>query len=118
MGQSCRVAAYMISNSCSYLWNYMSINCFKRSLLTKRVYINGVDEVIYRTTLENFYLCNKIHTLQKLIDMIGFKFNSVLFTLDDDNVEVYINRVDNTITINGQDKRIILGDISLSYILE
>ena len=117
MSSCCRVTAYMIRNYCGYAWNYISINCLKKSQLAKVVYVNSNNRNDYRTILENFYLCNKIHTLQKLIEMIGFKFDDVLFVLNDNNTQICISRESNTVTVNGVTKRIILGDISLSYIL-
>jgi hypothetical protein len=68
--------------------------------------------------LENFYLCNNIHTVNKLMDMLDFNFDNIIFVLDDDdNTQVLIDIENNEISVNDITKRIILGDISLSYIL-
>jgi hypothetical protein len=117
MSNCCRVATYMIQNCCSYVWNYLSINCFKRSILCKTVYVNTNNHSHYKTIVENFYMCNDIHTIKKLTEMLELNFDDILFILEENNTHVFIDRNKNTITVDGDIKRIILGDISLSYIL-
>ena len=111
----CRYGIQVMKNYCSSIYNYYSIKYCNNSRLFRYVSKDYDININHRNNLEIFYLCNKIHTLQKMEEVMGY-FNEILFIDKKTNSQVIISRINNTISINGIVKRIILGDVSLDYI--
>lgn len=114
--QYCRIIGKLIVRYCGFCYNYTRINWCNRSVLFSAVYVDNIRDIKYRRIAENFYFCNRLHTLRKLNQMIEVPFMTIRMECKNSHSTVTISNLNNSITVDYKTKRIILGDISLSYI--
>ena len=116
MCPSLGVLGRLISNGCRYMYHCVKLNCLKQPILFSYVNVDGDVNEEDHLILERFYLCQHIHTVRKLVEVLQKDF--VTLRVIYDGSLITISRVDKTITYQLNTKKIKLGDISLDYILD